>query len=152
MSLGLAQSRTLSSADADRPWTPTQLLAVACLFGAGTAGVIAGINFTRLGRRDYAVPSAVAGIALFLLHAAAFVFIFPGMSYHVATLVNLAVGLGFMQAQKPCFLDWQARQRDPELKGKKYRPNRVGLLFLASLGCVAVEVGIIFLMLFAKGA
>ncbi len=146
MSLGLAHSRTLASADVDRPWTPTQLLAIACLFGAGTAGVIAGINFARLGRREYVVPSVVAGTALFLLHAAAFVFIFPGMSYHVATLVNLAIGLGFMQAQKPSFLDWQARQQDPELTGKKYRPNRVGILFLVSLACVAVEVGIIGLM------
>src|SRR5262245_51156546 len=60
-----------------RPWTPWQVAAVSVAFGAGACGAAAGLNFVRLGERQYLIPSVVAGSVLFFVVAALALFVVP---------------------------------------------------------------------------
>ena len=138
----------------DRPWLPSQLVAVCWLFGPLACGAVAGVNFARMGKRAYLVPCVLAGAALFAVEA--LVLMFLGGSVQQlrlpALLMNLAVGLGFMFAHQPHFAEWKEESWVPRTPDERYRPTRVGLLFLIALGCAAVQVGIIFLALSLTGS
>ncbi len=140
------ESPAISSSE-ERPWTPTQILATCLLFGAGACGAVAGINFARLGRRQYLLPCILLGSVAFLATAA--VCVFAVRSYEAARLaglgLGLAVGVGFLLAQKPYFDAWKMVNWAPR-GGEKYRPNRLGQLFLVCFASLALEVGVIALL------
>ncbi len=126
------------------PWTPTQILGVAFLFGVGAAGTIAGVNFTRLGKREYLLPCILAGFALFVVEAAAWIFIVPpSVPITVAGLMNLGLGLGFMLAQRPYFDDWKAAHWAPASPDERYKPSHIGQLFLLSLLGLLIELALL---------
>src|SRR5262249_36514651 len=52
-----------------RPWTPWQLVGASVVFGPAACGAVAGLNFARLGKRQYLIPSIVVGAVLFLVVA-----------------------------------------------------------------------------------
>jgi hypothetical protein len=111
--------------------------------------VITGINFDRMGKRHYLVPSVVVASVLFLLEACALIFLVPESAARpFGLLVNVGSGLGFMLAQKPTFDAWKAVNWAPAKEGERYKPTRIGQLFLVSLLCLLVEVGIILLFVF----
>jgi hypothetical protein len=84
------------------------------VFGVGACGTVAGLNFARLGRRQYLIPSVVVGAVLFVALAGLTMFLIPDEAARpVGLLANLAVGFGFMLAQKPFFEAWQACSRRP---------------------------------------
>src|SRR5262249_51034575 len=125
----------------DRPWTPLQVFAMSFLFGPVAGGVIAGINFARLGKRQYLVPSILAGAVLFVLVAGAS-FLVPGTAGNtVGLLANLGVGYGLLWAQQPSFAAWKAAMWAPAKEGEPYKSSRFGQLFLVSLVCLGIEVG-----------
>src|SRR5262249_22865513 len=126
----------------DRPWMPSQILAASFLFGPAAGGVIAGINFARMGKRQYRVPTIVVASFLFLLEACVLIFVVPeAAARSVGLLANLGIGLMFMQAQKPFFDAWQAVNWAPAKEGERYKPTRIGQLFLVGLFFFAGEVG-----------
>ena len=136
----------------DRPWIPSQLISVSLLFGPAACGVIAGFNFIRLGQRQYSLPSMFVGFILFLVEAGAIVFLVPEEALKfVCILANVGAGLVFMLAQKPTFDEWKATHWAPAKEGDRYKPNRLGLLFGVSLVCVALEVGMVLLLIVAAG-
>jgi hypothetical protein len=60
--------------------------------------------------------------------------------------MHIVVGLGFMLAHKPTFDGWQLANWTPTEAEPKYKPNRIGRLFAVGLGCAAVQVAAIFLL------
>jgi WD40 repeat protein len=130
-----------------RPWTPWQIAAVSVLFGAGAGALAAGLNFVRLGKRQYLIPSVVVGSVLFVAVAAAVLFLVPDESARLVGLVaNSAIGFGFVLVQKPYFDGWKAGNWRPK-PGDRYRPNGLGQLVLASLLGLGLEIGVIALLI-----
>jgi hypothetical protein len=122
---------------------PWQVLAASVVLGAGACGAVAGFNFVRLGKRQYLAPSVLIGAALFVAVAGLAIFLVPDeFGRPVGPLANLAVGLGFMLAQKPFFDGWKAGNWRPK-PGDKYRPNGLGQLLLIGLVSLGIEVGVI---------
>jgi hypothetical protein len=134
--------------DDARPWTPWQILAASLVFGAGAAGAAAGFNFARLGKRQYLIPSALAGWATFLLAAALVNFAVPDVAARqLCLLANLTVGFGFMLAQQPFFNIWKAVNWSPNPHAR-YRPNGRGQLLLVCLVSLGLEIGVFRLLAF----
>jgi WD40 repeat protein len=128
-----------------RPWTPWQIAAASILFGAGVGGAVAGLNFVRLGKRQYLVPSVLLGVVLFVVAAGLAIFLVPeDLARPVGFLVNLVAGVGFMLVQKPYFEAWKTVNWTPK-PGDRYRPNGLGQLLLVGLAGLGVEVGLIVL-------
>lgn len=133
---------------ADRPWMPGQLLGAAVLFGPLACGVAAGINYARLGMRQYLVPCILLGSVAFLLQALFVIFMVPGeASRFVVLAANLGIAWLFQTTQKPVFEAWKQTHWKPATKDETYKPNRLGLLFLVGLASLAVEVAIVYLLL-----
>lgn len=137
---------TIPKGKVDYPWTPTQVCASAVLFGPLGCGVIAGINFGRLGRRAFLVPCVLAGFVLFLA-AVGVASVMPAPS--AVPPINLGIGALFLLLQKSSFDAWKVANWAPAGPGERYRPNRTGQLFLVGLGCVAVELAVVALAVFA---
>jgi DNA-directed RNA polymerase subunit RPC12/RpoP len=130
----------------DRPWMPSQIAAICFVFGAGAGGAAAGINFTRLGKPRYLVPSILLGSLAFLLMVLVGVFLVRGDAWRlVGLLMNAGVSLGFLLAQKPYFDAWKVANWT-SAGGKAYRPGRIGQLFLIGFGCLALEAGVVLLL------
>jgi hypothetical protein len=126
-----------------RPWTPWQIAATSFLFGAGACGAAAGLNFVRLGKRQYLVPSVLAGLVVFVAAAALAMFLVPDEAVRLAgLLVNSAAGFGFALVQKPFFEGWRAANWRPKL-GDRYKPNGLGQLVLVSLAGLAIEIVVV---------
>jgi hypothetical protein len=135
----------------ERPWTPNQIFGVCFLFGAVAGGVIAGLNFARMGKRPYLIPCIVAGSLLFLTVAGVGVFLLPEELAHAGgLLLNGVIGLGFLLVQKPYFDVWRMTNWSPESGTEHYWPGRLGQLFLISLACLAIEVGVLFLLILCR--
>jgi hypothetical protein len=130
-----------------RPWTPWQIAAVSVTFGAGACGAVAGLNFVRLGKRQYLIPSVVAGWVLFAVAGLAMLLVPDQASRLVGLLMNLAVGFGFMLVQKPFFDVWKAVNWGPR-PGDRYRPNGLGQLLLVCLVSLGIEIGVVALLAF----
>lgn len=135
--------------DADvRPWTPTQIFGVSFAFGSGAGGVIAAINFARLGRRAWLIPTALASVLLFLVQAYCIVMLTPAEGQRiVGFLANSALGLVFMLVQKPAFDAW----KESNWGLRDYKPNGLGLLILVSLVCLGLEIAAIVGLAMATG-
>ena len=129
-----------------RPWTPWQIAAVSVLLGVGVCGLVAGLNFIRLGKRQYLIPSIVVGSVLFIAIAAVVLFLVPDEAARiVGLLASSAAGFGFMLVQKPYFEAWKVVNWTPR-PGDRYRPNGLGQLALASLLGLGLEIGVIALL------
>jgi phage FluMu protein Com len=142
----------INKAVADRPWTPIQILAAGLLFGPAACGVVAGVNFSRLGKRAYRAPCVLVGITIFLLEAVVLAFLLRDTTARVMGLmVNVGVGLGFLLVQRPYFAIWKAINWTPAQPGETYRPNRTGLLFSIGFACLVGELGVLLLLLALRG-
>jgi len=129
-----------------RPWTPWQVLAASIVFGAGAGGAVAGLNFARLGKRQYLIPSFVAGWAVFGVAAALVTFVvLDETARPVGLLASLAAGLALMLAQQPFFDIWKAVNWSPN-PNVRYRPNGRGLLLLICVVSLGIEFGVIWLL------
>ena len=134
-----------------RPWTPWQLVGASVVFGAGACGAVAGLNFARLGKRWYLIPSIIVGAVLFVVVAWLVLFLVPDEAARpVGLLANLAIGFGFMLAQKPFFEDWKAVNWSPK-PGDSYRPNGLGQFWLVSFVSLGLEIGVGILLLSLGG-
>jgi hypothetical protein len=126
-----------------RPWTPWQVAAASVLFGAVVGGAVAGFNFARLGKRQYLIPSVVAGPVLLVVAAALLVFLVPDEGAGPSGLLaNLGIGVGFLLVQKPFFDAWKAENWRPS-PGERYRPNGLGQLLVVSLVSLGLEFGVL---------
>jgi hypothetical protein len=130
----------------DNPWTPAQVFGGSFLFGPLAGGVLSGLNFARMGKRERLVPSVLAGAALFALGLVPLLLV-PGVELAPGMIVNMGIAFGFLLAQRPTFLAWKLLHWRPAEEDERYVPGRLGLLFLVGLGCAAVQVGLIFLAL-----
>jgi hypothetical protein len=148
--------RTVSRAHPEEsgpaPWFPSQALGAAVVFGILSAGVVAGLNMARMGKRAYLLPCILAGALLFGVALTAFFFLLPDSLSRfdeggrlVGMLTRLAIGVGFLLVQKDTFEAWKAANWDTPTQGR-YRPGKIGQLFLVCLACGALEVGLIFLV------
>lgn len=152
--------RALTQAHPDSPaaapWLPMQAFAAAFVFGIVSAGVVTGLNMARMGKRAYLVPCMVAGCLLFGVAVAAFFFLLPESLSRfdeagrlVGMLTRLLIGAGFLLVQKDTFDAWKSVNWDTQSQGR-YRPGKIGQLFLVCLGCGALEVGLIVLLAWAN--
>lgn len=122
------------------------------LFGPLAGGLITGLNFGRLGRKGVVGVWMVVGAIIFIFEAAPFTLnVSDGALRPYFVSINVAAGLGFMLAQKVAFDHWKASNWRPTMAGGKYRPNRTGLLFMVGLACLAVEIGLILLLILSTG-
>src|SRR5262249_45449560 len=98
-----------------RPWTPWQIAVTSVVFGVGACGAVAGLNYARLGMRQWRIPCVVLGAVLFVVGAGLTTFLVPNEAARLVGLVaNLTVGVGFMLAQKPFFEAWKAANWSPK--------------------------------------
>lgn len=135
------------SRSTDRPWRPMQIFGVSFLFGPGASGTVAGLNFARMGRRQYLFPTMLIGWGIFLVEVFLLMFVASeGIARLVAQVGNLVVGIGFAVSQMAAFDSWKSANWRPAKEGERYKPSRIGQLFLVSLLCLAIEVGVIFLL------
>src|SRR5262245_18538367 len=134
----------------DRPWMPVHLLAVSILFGVAACGVIAGINFARMGKRLYVIPSILVASVLLFLEARVFLLLPEDLGRLVGLMANLGFGLAFMLVQRPTFEAWKARNWAPATEGESYTLSRIGQLFVVSTLCLGLSVGV-FILVFALG-
>jgi hypothetical protein len=126
-----------------RPWTPWQIAAVSVLFGVGACGLVAGLNFVRLGKRQYLIPSVVTGLVLFVAVVGLVMFVVPdGAARLVGLLANSVAGFGFLLVQKPFFEGWKTANWRPKA-GDRNKPNGMGRFVLASLAGLGLEIGVI---------
>ncbi|HYE21769.1 MAG TPA: hypothetical protein VEA69_25235 [Tepidisphaeraceae bacterium] len=149
----MSKVRTLDyagpAAVGDRPWVPSQLMAIGLLFGPVSAGVAAGVNFKRLGKPGLLGACVAVGVVVFAVMAVLVGFVLEDKAIRpVALLMNVSTGTGFLLAQKPTFDAWKARHFPGSAK---YRPSRIGLLFGIGLACAAAQVGVLFAMLAVAG-
>ncbi|MFO0867037.1 MAG: hypothetical protein U0744_20750 [Gemmataceae bacterium] len=131
-----------------RPWTPSQIFGVSFAFGSAAGGIIAAINFSRMGKTAATIPMAAASVLIFLIQAAIIVFMVPPEGQRlVGLLINSALGLAYMLVQKPEFDAWKKLV----WQDHDYKPNGLGLLFLVSLLCLAAEFAVIVGFIMASG-
>jgi len=136
----------------DRPWTPIQIFGTAFIFGAGAAGLISGINFRRMGKEKLLWPSIAAGLIVFLIQVWAFLSLIPEeLVSAIGIPVNLAIALGFLLVQQAHFRKWKSEKWEPSMEGERYKPSRIGLLFLAGLGALLVEITIVAVLILSSG-
>ena len=129
----------------DRPWQPSQIFAASVLFGPAACGVVAGINFRRLGQPQLAGLSIAAGLGAFLILALVLVHASGSAAQPIGLITNFAVGGAFQAGQRGAFDDWKTRHWKPTTPNERYRSTRVGLLFLVGAAALAAEIGIMFL-------
>jgi hypothetical protein len=127
------------------PWTPLQIFAGSFLFGPLAGGVVAGLNFVRLCKPAWRIPSFVAGAVLFVPLLLAAVLLPGEVSRLVGIYWNFLVAISFSLAGRRMFARWKALSPTPAAGGK-YRPCCIRQLVLLGLGCLAVEVAVIVLV------
>lgn len=138
----------------DLAWSPNQIFGISFLFGPVAGGVVAAINFRRIGQPQSAGACIALGVGAFAAFVvAAFL---GGLSGQTLQLVGLVASVGsgalFQAMQREPFEAWKNAHWRPIDPDARYRGNRLGLLFLAGLGCLAAEFGIIMLASALQGA
>lgn len=141
-----------SLATDSRPWMPMQLFAASLVFGPLAAGLVAGLNFSRIGHKSSARTVIVLSAFCFVAELVIVALMLPeNVARPAATLFNLAFGGLLVLIQKPAIDQWKAAHWRPKHAKDQYRPNELGKLFLAALVGLAIEVALIGTLLFATG-
>ncbi len=145
-------SYALPASTVSRPWMPKQLLACSLLFGPLAAGIVAGVNFARMGHKSTASPIILISALFFVAELLLVALMLPeNAARPVAMLINLTFGGLLVLIQKPSFDQWKAANFRPTNAKEQYRPNELGKLFLVALGGLAIELSLVFVLLFAVG-
>lgn len=135
-----------------RPWMPQQLLAASLVFGPLAAGIVAGVNFARMGHKASARPIVLISALYFVAELLLVAVILPeGLTQPAAMALNVAFGGLLMLIQKPSFDQWKAAHFRPTKPKEQYRPNELGKLFLVALAGLAIELVLVFGLLLAVG-
>jgi hypothetical protein len=98
-----------------------------------------------MGKRYLLAPCVLAGAVLFGLVVWTISLVPSELAKVVGVLLSLGIAAAFVLAQKSSFEAWKQAHWTPQ-PDQPYRPNWMGRLILMGLGCLVVEVGIIFVL------
>jgi hypothetical protein len=138
------RQRLATQESQDHPWFPFQILLAYWICGPLAGGVVAGLNFARMGKREYLIPCFVLGAILFLVPLAGFVSVIHDpclvrLVILLTVMTHFTVGLALMFEHQPHVEDWQNEQRHRGARGY-YWANHLEVYFLACIGCWIVAM------------
>ncbi len=90
-----------------KPWNPgTWCNGLAIFFGFGAAGVLAGINWRRLGKPKWVWPSIILTIVGEVALVALLSVLKSTTGKEIGYLVNIGIGFGLSRLQRPAYDEW----------------------------------------------
>lgn len=92
-----------------KPFNPKWFMLWAFLFSFLCAGVLAGINWKRLGQPEKKMKTILLSIVGFVIFIVALVYLPDALGRVVGIAVNLGVGYAFRQAQINLYGEWIQR-------------------------------------------
>lgn len=132
-------SQIPSSPTEKPPWNPTLFTGMAFLFSFAASGILAGINWRRLGKPERTWPTiflSLAGMAAFLA-ALMLLPLSEGLANIVGYGVNIGIGALLTYLQLPLFKEWTATYGAPTTKESGYLiPIAVGILTVVVVGAI----------------
>jgi tetratricopeptide (TPR) repeat protein len=121
------------------PWNPRIFTAMAFLFSFGASGILAGINWRRLGKPQWMWPTillSVVGLMGFLV-ALALLPVLEGLSELVGYGINIGVGVLLTSLQTSAYKGWEATYGESSTKGSGWL-----IPIVVGIGTIAVVVGL----------
>ena len=85
--------------DGKAPWNPQWFWPQAILFGFGAAGIVAGLNYRRLGRSRLIWPTIVISSVVFIGVLAGLAFVDRGYVVVTAIIINAPAALCFSYSE-----------------------------------------------------
>jgi hypothetical protein len=105
-----------------------------------------------MGKSWATFPMVLVATIVFIFQALALTLLTqPAGARAFGLISTVALGFLYTLVQQSSFDDWKEANWNPDHEEETYRPNRLGLLFLVSAVCLAIEVGIAILVLMARG-
>ncbi|NIS79510.1 MAG: tetratricopeptide repeat protein [Anaerolineales bacterium] len=121
------------------PWNPTLFTGMAFLFSFAASGILAGINWRRLGKPERTWSTiflSLAGMAAFLA-ALTFLPISEDLAELVGYGINIGIGGLLTYLQLPAHKEWTATYGETTMKESGYLiPIAVGILTVVVLGAI----------------
>jgi hypothetical protein len=107
---GPAESKTQPTPSGKPPWNPNQFIWMAFLFSFAASGILAGLNWRRLGRPGRTWPTILLSVAglVALLATLVPLPVSVGLSVLIAVLFNIGVGALLTYLQRPAYQEWVA--------------------------------------------
>jgi predicted outer membrane lipoprotein len=122
---GILEAEQKRSVTQKSPWKPTAFYSIAIFFGFGAAGVIAGINYGRLGKENLKWPVVI--MSLLISVAMVVGLILSGSTlWWIYWLLGLLLAVIFHILQRSLYEGW--KEKNPTVKGGGwFVPIGVGL-------------------------
>jgi len=117
-SINYEPNMPISKPEEKPPWNPSKFVWIAIFFTFGAAGIIAGINWKRLGKPDKMMPTIIFSIAG-LLVLIGFAIYLPFSNELVRILgeaINVGIGFWLSTNQKADYLAWVEAQDEEKPK------------------------------------
>ncbi len=123
-----------------RPWNPKYwFISLSFFFGFGAAGILAGINWHRLGKTKWIWPTIVLSILGELGLAALFSSFLYSCLIYIFFAINLGIGFLFSYLQYPAYKNWLATYDVSGTKSPSWAiPIGIGIGHLAIFLAVAL--------------
>ncbi len=128
------------------PWNPgTWCNGLAIFFGFAAAGVLAGINWRRLGKPKWTWPTIILTIVGEVALVALLSVLKSTTAKEIGYLVNIGIGFGLSRLQKPAYDGWITNNGASETKKPGFvLPIAIGIgsiaaIFAAAFGASTVQ-------------
>jgi hypothetical protein len=138
------RQRLATQESQDHPWFPFQILLAYWICGPLAGGVVAGLNFARMGKREYLIPYFLMGAILQFAPLLGLVSVIHDpclvrLVILLTVMTHFTVGLAFLFEHQPHVEDWQNEQRNRGVRGG-YWPNQLDVYFATCIGCWIVAM------------
>ncbi len=130
------------------PWNPTLFTGMALVFSFAASGILAGLNWRRLGKPQYMAPTILLSVVGFVVMVGVLM-VLPlgeGAARGMGYLINIGLGGLLTYLQRAAFREWTATHGVPTAQQSGYLvPAAVGL------GTLAVVIVLMFSPLVGMG-
>ncbi|MBN2536157.1 MAG: tetratricopeptide repeat protein [Spirochaetales bacterium] len=119
------------------PWNPKVFIVMSILFSFGASGILAGINWRRLGKPALTWPTIIfsqSGLIVFIIILS---FLPPNLNETIARLVgygiNIAIGRWLAGWQESAYKEWTSQYGEP-------KPGKAGFLIPLVSGIASIAL------------
>ena len=133
----MSTTRESEEWDGKAPWNPQWFWPQAILFGFGAAGIVAGLNYHRLGRPRLMWPTIVISSVVFIGVLACLAYVDRGYVVVTAIIINAPAALILFLLQRADYNSFNERMPNG-VSGGLDLPVMIGLAWLVVLIVVAV--------------